>query len=1129
MVIQETLAPARVLSGLFQRRSKGAENEPATDELGHIELIHNPEVGESIIDVVAVHGLARGFKSWTWSAGTRKRQTWLEAGLAKDKCGQSLRIMSYSYDPDLFRSEAYAGMVLYSRSHDLVHDLVRYRQKTGTMTRPIVFIAHSLGGLIVKRALIFSSESIDQGLRSIEISTGGVVYLGTPDDDSPPESLAATIRKISLLEPNNETKATPLKDPSPIQDARWLTDELQAYKPIRSEIKVLEIYETKRTSFRGHKEFIVSEPNTLNTSSDRIRLPLERNHTGLVKFQGDDDPCFQKFMRVFRKLLSEWSERASVKLQRHNLTDALLEDNALSYLQNDFDIQPTHPVPHTRLVTRTWLADELERLLQSSISTDDFNMVTIHGLPGVGKTTLARDYCENVGSKMNFCFWINAESRETIIASYLELLRIIVEYHGEKRYSRDLSDPISDPKEARKRVERDLGIPDIKDMLKEHCLKQLEPVDIQSAVKGAKDWLLRENNKWVLVFDNVRGNYNLLDFIPFSCHGRMIFISEDRAACPWGKELRMPAWCEEDAMELFREMSGIAYPTPVPSDTGGETERMCRDIVKQLNFLPQAIVCAAVRVRTARQTLYGYLNALQNPESSLQGLQSPLGTELLQVCSLLSPKALPFKLLYKVAQEICFSDTGGGILNIQKTHPDKVITVLATFEELNIMLRIPQSESGTKLSSEQHVSSADQFLLHQNVREWVRSTWMTSRQTKVHSAWLACFCCVRLIRLQESTRGLRDIQTAERMILPHAKACFELSDVLKDNSEKLLEIEWHVLGGLFMRQGEGREAIDCFALALQNPGRMTPVEQTETILSMASVYQQQDNLIECRRLLKDLQVNDIIRQDRRLGRRVELAKAYSAAANGEMEMARTHYISLEGYQEEDFGTVDTRTIHTVHQMAVTMKSLGKLSNALALYRQVFLSYVKLLGINNPVTLDAAEELAQIFQLRGTFENAEDIFNLTISVKRKTLGPHPSTAISIAKGAALCDLKGDFEGADTKYQEAFDIMSRALGRSHPMFLAAKENHALSYRKRAHRLYTREKLSASDVQKCETDYQRAEIMYGEIIEEKERSKNLYTEEDILSTRMKRSKMYETEAFFRDRMGQKRLPYPEADSSH
>ncbi|KAK6074292.1 hypothetical protein SCUP234_08342 [Seiridium cupressi] len=1059
------------------RRVRTALKHEFISESGpsRLDIVYKSEI--PTIDIIAVHGLARGFKTWTWGNNTLNRPNWLEAGLAED-CGKQARIMTYSYEPDLFKSQAHVRTVLYSRAHDLIHKIAALREGDNTSNRPLVFVAHSLGGLIVKRALIYSTESPDSNIRRVEVLTGGIAFFGTPDDDIKPSSLADIIRNVShlSLDPDSWLKSN---EKQLINDAHWLQNELGSYKPIRSGLKILSVYETKATSFRGRKALIVNGPEPFKRLGDTY-ISLQRNHTGLVKFNGKEDQDYVKFERLFGELLTESKPRAAEKLLKYEPVMKPLKGKTIANVEKNFCILPYSSGPSTRQpydsVIRHEFITRIQQYFEVPRSIKDFAIVTVYGPPGVGKTTLVRDYGEQLVDKGRSVFWMNAESRHTVITGYLHLLKVIVDYYAETYHTNQFPNPA----DARAQVERDMGIPSPHAMLDKGSIDLLDPVEVQSAIK---------------VFDNVRPSYNLLEFIPLSKHGQLVLISEERSYCPFGEAIEIHAWANDEAIELFNKL--METPQPIHGHTPMVqnpllSENISKKIVTELGSNP------------------------------------PLTIQVLRVCTILSSNAFPYSLLEMIADR-CSHNYGGS------SGAGTLAKIVEDLESQSIILRVAEPNASTTTPPERIGGARDSYILHQNAKEWIKGSWIKNEQEELRSAWTASYCCTRFIRHHSYTPVVLEAQLSERIIVPHAKACYDMSDRINENIHNLWDdrtdnrsaIEWQVLGGVFMRQGLRKEAIKCFKLALAKPEEMRAREQIETRLNLISLYQQAGKITKCREQLEQINIDEINLKDRALSRRVELAKAIEAVATGELETATEHYKSLDKYQEEDFGPVDTRTIFTVHRLGATLKHLGRLDDAEAKYKQALLSYKIVLGINNSVTLDAAEELAQILQLRGTFARAQELFEWTTDIKRKTLGKqHPSTAISIAKHAALCDVKGDFVGADEKYKEAFDIMSQSLGRSHPIYLATLENQALSYRKRAQQLFTQEQQRSEQRSEVKEQYgrhyQQAEAIFCDVIDQKLLNPEFHNEDSIRGTRKKLAKMYEAEKYFTNATGNRRLGY-------
>jgi pimeloyl-ACP methyl ester carboxylesterase len=114
-------------------------------------------------------------------------------------------------------------------------------------SRPLAFIAHSLGGLVVQQALITARESRSDYLRQIETHTKGICFLGTPHRGA---SLATwgelAARLLNFFKPVNHQMVS-LLEPRSIalhELRRALHNILEERKEEKSRIKIVCFYET---------------------------------------------------------------------------------------------------------------------------------------------------------------------------------------------------------------------------------------------------------------------------------------------------------------------------------------------------------------------------------------------------------------------------------------------------------------------------------------------------------------------------------------------------------------------------------------------------------------------------------------------------------------------------------------------------------------------------------------------------------------------------------------------------------------------------------------------------------------------------------------------------------------------
>lgn len=185
--------------------------------------------------IVAIHGLNVTDKprhaEATWTA--QNGCLWLRDLLPSTL--PNARILLFAYNSNVAFQTSTVGVR--NASESLLDRLHFLRQDLSS--RPLVFLAHSLGGLIVKRALV--SAKLDRNYNSIFESTYGIGFFGTPHRGGNGASIGAIGARIArnvLFQPKN-TFMEALKKGS------LLSDELaRDFLKVSGRLHILSFYET---------------------------------------------------------------------------------------------------------------------------------------------------------------------------------------------------------------------------------------------------------------------------------------------------------------------------------------------------------------------------------------------------------------------------------------------------------------------------------------------------------------------------------------------------------------------------------------------------------------------------------------------------------------------------------------------------------------------------------------------------------------------------------------------------------------------------------------------------------------------------------------------------------------------
>lgn len=132
------------------------------------------------VDICFVHGLT-GDRTTTWTA-QGQADPWPQTLLPPKL--PTARILTYGYDAYMVRGSVAGSNRLIDHATNLLNDLADDRDVINASSRPIIFVAHSLGGLVCKKAILSSRNNSESHLRSIFDCTKGVIFMGTPHKGS---------------------------------------------------------------------------------------------------------------------------------------------------------------------------------------------------------------------------------------------------------------------------------------------------------------------------------------------------------------------------------------------------------------------------------------------------------------------------------------------------------------------------------------------------------------------------------------------------------------------------------------------------------------------------------------------------------------------------------------------------------------------------------------------------------------------------------------------------------------------------------------------------------------------------------------------------------------------------------
>ncbi|KAE8443281.1 hypothetical protein EG329_001997 [Mollisiaceae sp. DMI_Dod_QoI] len=229
--------------------------------------------GTEIVDMVFVHGLT-GDAIETWSSG--RDNFWPVKLLQEDI--SSVRIMTFGYNSAVVKMLGGVSQnTLSQHAQQLATSLDLLRHEDGTSQRPLIFVCHSLGGLLVEHVI---SGLLPQRYAYIGAVTTGIAFFGTPHVGSKLADYASKLTVFAKLFNNNKKLLDALN-----QESETLFNiENKFYDSILSPTakKPWEICNFYEEFEYGRLGKIVADGSALMKGHDFIGI--QGNHVQITKF-----------------------------------------------------------------------------------------------------------------------------------------------------------------------------------------------------------------------------------------------------------------------------------------------------------------------------------------------------------------------------------------------------------------------------------------------------------------------------------------------------------------------------------------------------------------------------------------------------------------------------------------------------------------------------------------------------------------------------------------------------------------------------------------------------------------------------------------------------------------------------
>ncbi|MDR2147932.1 MAG: tetratricopeptide repeat protein [Tannerella sp.] len=586
------------------------------------------------------------------------------------------------------------------------------------------------------------------------------------------------------------------------------------------------------------------------------------------------------------------------------------------------------PDRNPKFTGRDGLLDSIHKALQTKNEALLVQAQTITGMGGIGKSETAKEYAYRYRNEYGYIWWVNAETDASREEAYRSFAR-----------------------------RNDLGTPDD---------------NSETVISNVKNWM-RENTKWLFIFDNAEDEKSLTKYCSSSGEeGQHILVTSRNRRFQNYAPINIDIFTEEEACNFIKKY------TLTPPD------EHFRELAKRMGYLPLALDQAgaymAINGLNYREYLELYkensLDLLKeyddDPEKktvattwkiSIDKIKDEASIQLLNLCAFFAPDNIDKKWFQKASDVLS----------------DKLRDVAINDLKYNKAI--------SKLTQYSLVTQKDNALsLHRLLQEVIRDS-LKDEQTLWRN-----YCVNILKKIIEYKFDTAESRARFLLLVPH------ITSVINDINDKDATAE---VASLYYFLGKGFYELADYLRALKYHEKALDIRKKvldKKHLNTSNSYH-------------------------------EIGLVYNA--QGDYDRALKYYGKALAIYKKVLGTGHSYTATTYNNMARVYNAQGDYDRALKYYGKALAIVEKVLGTEHPYTATTYNNMALVYDAQGDYDRALEYYKKAEFIRENVLGTeHPDTATTYNNMASVYYAQGDYDRALEYHKKALVIREKVLGKEHP---------------------------------------------------------------------------------------------------